>query len=275
LKDDSPQLPTTSETFDQAFVDSFFETYDRVDPHLLYYTASPWEIKLNFQKSNREQLYFSKIENVDTAHFVSCTLYNYSLLDRDYCLTRIYQHKDAPVPMADWTIKSVSLVKYRKDIDIYGRKETVHEKGAQVAQNYMDAYSNDSKVYSTYDRTSNPELMSDLQDAFKNRTEWGDLHLFTVYENVGKSHGDFRLLVQFEENDNLVWVSQLYLDKNGDLYIDCTTSAVRTRSDSDEGLFTFYLEENKMCAKLNDQFAEVIKNRIPYIIKSTLPDNEE
>jgi len=278
LKDDSPQLPTTSETFDQVFVDSFYENYDSIDPNLYYYTASPWEIKLDPLSYTMEgDKYFSKIDGVDVAHFVSRTTCKREggLIGMYYYETRVFQHKDAPVPMEEWTIKSVSLVKYHYDQDrTYIRDDTAHEQGEHVAQNYLDAYSTDSKVYSTYDQTSNPELLIGLQESFQNR-EKSDLYLLAVDEHAGKSYGDFKLLVQFEENDNLAWVSQLYLDKNGDMYIDCTITEIRPRSESDEENPTFYFEENKMRAKLNDQFAEVIKNRIPDIIKSTLPDNEE
>ena len=118
VKNDPPEMPSTSENFDQSFVDSFLQDYRVLDKNLYYLSANPWEVQIKLADMypdsyyGKDCFYLATIPGADKNQFVSVTSYTYIYMPGggpDYS-SDLYQHINAPVPMRDWTISSLFLI---------------------------------------------------------------------------------------------------------------------------------------------------------------------
>lgn len=264
------ELPQTSENFDQAFVGSFFENYHYLDRHLAYYTASPWEIKIEEMDESvthrREgNYYLSVIDGIDKNHFVSVTAHEIKLLypgGGNLFETQIYQHINAPKPLKDWTIDSISLFAsphlYLDPISSYG-----NESAKLITESsYMEKVLNESELLATFEADDFSNNFEALKTAYENQSVRANEVEVNILDNGGVPNEDnYVILLHFKECDNLVWVTYLCESKTepGILYFDNTFIQIRedraSHEDFYETIFAYVPIDGELSAKL----LEVIK----------------
>ena len=162
-------IPDHSDNFDEDFFDSFEEDYVFAS-NLAYYSASEWEAEEECDhESARVRYRFSMIDGAEDKQFVARSLVNRSkfpALADVMCHLEIFRHKDAPDPMIDWTIKSVSIIaldyteivgntSYETDTDlrhtnrIPGKMYITME---DLSLSYMSLYDTEERRLCTFDR---------------------------------------------------------------------------------------------------------------------------
>ena len=267
------ELPQTSENFDQAFVDSFFENYHYFDPHLAYYTASPWEIKIEEMDESvthrREgNYYLSVIDGVDKNHFVSCTAHDIVFMPGGNTYkTYIYQHINAPKPLKDWTIDSISLIRFP-----YSHADHVEAVGSESAKSSAEAYMErkfgEIDALATFEADEFSNSFEALKTAYENQSVKLIQEGYPIATKITKIVDDspyhkyyYVLLIHFKEYDNLVWFTHLYESKTESdvLYFDNTFIQIREDRASHE---EFY-ERIEACVPIDSELSakllEVIK----------------
>ena len=208
-------LPLTSDNFSKDFVNSFSDNYRLVDPQLAYVTASPWEVEIKV--NNDERLYLSLIDNVDRTHFVSATeRVDYYMGAPSYEVF-VYQTSDAPIPMKDWTIKSIRV------LEVTPIAET-KENALSFSERFMEALLSSSTVLHTYDNNNGSDFLDMIKRAY--------LTAETLQSHPGIIRGTdsnqpnylryYSLLIEFNESDNIIWHSYLFEDSDN-IYFECTT----------------------------------------------------
>lgn len=239
----SNNLPSTSDNFSQDFMNSFFDNYRLVDPQLAYVTASPWEVEIKVDSD--EKLYLSLIDNVDKAQFVSVTERTAFYMGPPSYRLFVYQTSTAPVPMKDWTIKSIRIL----EVPAFVESEDnvlLHSK------NYRENILASSTVLHTYDNNS-----SDFFDMIKNAysmAETAELlsSPITYTEKTTEDHmlHFYSLLIEFNESDSIIWHSYLFEDSDN-IYFECTTYDAE---DVERDGFSL--------AKIDDKYVEQIRGLI-------------
>ena len=220
-------LPSSSATFSRSFVKDFFNDYELVDMQLAYRTASPCEVEiLRVPSGGRfDSVLLSQISNTSVLDFVAVTeLRSYYLMGgAPHNSTWVYKKADAPNPMADWTVSRVDVLEY-SDRDYQYRSvmssdgiswhvEDLGQKHISAATVICSFTSSDSGFF---------EMVKESYDGAKMDTEWvehsyqfNELVKHTATYSPNKSEiGDrlyYSVLVCFEESEELVWESQLYI----------------------------------------------------------------
>lgn len=243
LSCNSSNLPLTSDNFSKDFVTGFSDNYRLVDPQLAYVTASPWEVEIKV--NNDERLYLSLIDDVDKAQFVSVTERHDYYMDPPSYRLFVYQAPDAPTPMKDWTVKRVRVLEVTPIAD-------TKEDAVSFSEKYTEALLGSSDVLYTYDNDNGSDFLDMIKSAY--------LAAETLQSHPGMIRGTdsdqpdylryYSLLIEFNENDNIVWHSYLFEDSD-DIYFECTAYSA---DDVDRNGFSM--------AKISDEFAEEVRRII-------------
>lgn len=212
-------LPDHSENFDKKFVESFFENYSLADPQLSYFSASPWEAEIRGD-DNRQYL-LSCIDETDPAHFVSVSEFLF-FIGAPSATFAVYQSKDAPTPMKDWTISSVSLLAGYLPFTPTDANEVSDEDYARKPMEYNLSVSEEIKVFA---RKEFRDFLNYTAESYEtpNPSRGRNFKSVYKYEEDGlpgqswEEYTYYYLLVRFEENSNIVWLTELY-HEDGELY---------------------------------------------------------
>ena len=212
-------LPDHSENFDKKFVESFFENYSLADPQLSYFSASPWEAEIRGD-TNRQYL-LSCVDETDPAHFVSVSEFIF-FIGTPSVTCAVYQSKDAPTPMKDWTISSVSLLAGYLPFTPTDANAVSDEDYARKPMEYNLSVSEEIKIFS---RSDSRDFLNFVAESYKNPISSKGRSFSSIYKYEedglpGKSWEEYTyyyLLVRFEENSNIVWLTELY-HEDGELY---------------------------------------------------------
>ena len=241
---DSKEIPDHSDNFDEDFFDSFEEDYVFAS-NLAYYSASEWEAEEECDhESARVRYRFSMIDGAEDKQFVARSLVNRSkfpALADVMCHLEIFRHKDAPDPMIDWTIKSVSIIaldyteivgntSYETDTDlrhtnrIPGKMYITME---ELSRSYMSLYDTEERRLCTFDRESDPELMKMIKEGYASPVHPEDkMRLELNPPNSHKSY-DCYAVIRFEENENIVYYCPLYRNyESTEVYFGASERAV-------------------------------------------------
>ncbi|MBE6554097.1 MAG: hypothetical protein E7666_07130 [Ruminococcaceae bacterium] len=215
---DRRDYPLTSENFDLDFRESFFNTYYMADPQLIYTNSAPLEIEIrgnlepHTEYDDPDRFYISVIDSTPKEDFLAVTERNQetSMMGGiDQCTYRVYQSDSAPVPMRDWTIKSISV--------FYSTPGFTNVKKAdERAQHPMDnALFGSGGIIKTYTQEDSPAFLASFSESYQNRI---NKYPEPIANEVLRSANDLYqcyLLIRFEENDNLVWYVPLVEYKEG------------------------------------------------------------
>lgn len=212
------ELPDHSDNFDREFIESFFENYSLADPQLSYFSASPWEAE--FGDGNTQHL-LSLIDDADPSEFVSVTEYTF-FIGAPYVTFGVYQSADAPTPMKDWTIESITLLSGYLPLTPTDANEVSEEDFARKPMEYNLSVSEEIKVFS---RKEFRDFLNSIADSYETPNPSQGRNFKSVYKYEedglpGKSWEEYTyyyLLVRFEENSNIVWLTELY-HEDGELY---------------------------------------------------------
>ena len=212
------ELPDHSDNFDREFIESFFENYSLADPQLSYFSASPWEAE--FGDGNTQYL-LSLIDDADPSEFVSVTEY-FFFIGAPYVTFGVYQSADAPTPMKDWTIESITLLSGYLPFTPTDANEVSEEDFARKPMEYNLSVSEEIKVFS---RKEFRDFLNSIADSYETPNPSQGRNFKSVYKYEedglpGKSWEEYTyyyLLVRFEENSNIVWLTELY-HEDGELY---------------------------------------------------------
>lgn len=174
-------LPSSSENFSKKFTQSFENNYLMKDEDLRYVYASPMEA----QTSSGIRL--SLIRGTDKNLFVAGSILGEVGIYGDYTSNSfVYQHKDAPSPMKDWTIKEVRLL---------DSTYSWYYSSADETGNSVEAAMNSSDVIYTFYPDTDKELIDDIKNAYFSPTSQEEIY--------GDYYGS--MVVCFEENENIVY----------------------------------------------------------------------
>ncbi len=212
------ELPEYSDNFDREFIESFFENYSLADPQLYYFSASPWEAEFG-DGSNKYLL--SCIDDTDSAEFVSVTEYSFFIGAPSVTLG-VYQSADAPTPMKDWTVSSITLLSGYLPFNPTDANEVSDEDFAQRPMEYNLSASEEIKFFA---RKEFRDFLNFTAESYETPNPSQGRSFKRVYKYAedgfpGKSWKEYTyyyLLVRFEENSNMVWLAELY-HEDGELY---------------------------------------------------------
>jgi len=235
---DIDRVPDYSENFDEAFISSFDENY-APDNHLGYYSASEWEAEIEEKNEISKHKYrFSLIEGVDYKEFVvksHISRSKFPALADVYCSLDVYRHADAPDPMTDWTVKSVSVIAldfhehlssshYETETDTKNKKNPKgHITFEELAVKQMSIFDTAERRVCEFDRGNDPALIEMIEKSYVSPTPNVTSHNLTHQINNNGSLQDFEyyIVIRFEENDNIVWTGKLESDPDyNTLYFD-------------------------------------------------------
>lgn len=243
----SDTLPRYSKNFDRDFVDAFEDNYIFCDPQLAYFTASPYEVKIESKKDKDETLHLSVIDDVDKELFVACTVKQFNYIGPTSYYNRVYQHSNAPTVMDEWKISKVSLIASTSRTSSY----ITSPNPSSRAESFIKAHLETSDVLGTFDTSTAPELFNSIKNAYQNRAVYRNeqeglpSYIRTPDEVWGAVY--YSILIQFEENSNIVWNTYLSEHEDG-VYFECYS----------------YENDTLKCedARLDDDFAATIRKLI-------------
>lgn len=224
---DIDTIPDYSDNFDEEFFEAFEDDYVYAD-NLAYYSASEWEVEEEDDLNARVKYRFSVIDGCEDMSFVARSIVNRSkfpALADVICHLEVYRRKDAPDPMTDWTIKSISVLaldnlqdinstSYETDTDLRSVKATDGETYVTMEElyvDYMSLFDTDERRICTFDRESDPKLMEMVKEGYANPIRPDNFRLLEIYPtaNLTRSY-DCYAVIRFEESDNIVWYCPLY-----------------------------------------------------------------
>ena len=241
---DRDTIPDHSDNFDEDFFDSFEEDYVYAS-NLAYYSASEWEAEEECDhESARVRYRFSMIDGAEDKQFVARSLVNRSkfpALADVMCHLEIFRHKDAPDPMIDWTIKSVSIIaldytenigttNYETDTDLRNTNSfpgKMYITMEELSRSYMSLYDTEERRLCTFDRESDPELMKMIKEGYASPVHPEDKRRLEL--NPPNSHKSFDCyaVIRFEENENIVYYCPLYRNyESTEVYFGASERAV-------------------------------------------------
>ena len=237
---DIDRVPDYSDNFDEAFISSFEDNYEP-NHRLGFYSASVWEAEIEkkidiFNHKDR----FSMIDGFESKDFVvrsQVSRTQFPALADVSCELSVYCHKDAPDPMTDWTIKSLSVIEvdfydslsstlYETETDTKYRpdkfkKDYIHLEELAVSQ--MSLFDTDENRICFFDRESDPALIELIEKGYAAPAKIEDRFSLTrqVDEDGSLMKYVYYIVIGFEENDNIVWFCELERDQYYKaLYID-------------------------------------------------------
>ena len=100
------------------------------------------------------------------------------------------------------------------------------------------------ETLSTYESSASQSFFQSLKDSFTRRSDVIRGDVINKNDGEGKQYA-YYLLVRFEENDSIIWISRLESDENG-LYFNCNA---KERDNNQTKLET---------ARIDDQYATEI-----------------
>ena len=165
-------------------------------------------------------MYLSKIDDTDINTFVAASDISFVFMPGGGSRSNIYvyQSESAPIPMKDWTIQSVTLlngVLYGAETDFWddpfrAETEDINVVLENLAENYMSYYIENSQILKEYSSSENESFVSGLKLSYQNGSEDNTKSLKAPYKLLSDGLYDYSLLVRFEENSNIVWLTELY-----------------------------------------------------------------
>lgn len=268
--ENAKRIPETSENFSQEFVDSFVSEYRLYDPQLHYLTAEPYGVRLDASPQNMPQssgyswLLVSPIHNVSKEQFVAVTCYGFrSNVIGVMPKVRVYQKKDAPVPMKDYTVSSVSVVRTSAyPSNFYS--SAIFEDFEKEVLNYMEVFleSKYTEILAEFQLEEDQELIHSLRQSYHHTIPY-NLYFNWVCTGEDERRLDvgYYLLFRFEETENLVWYVPIYEDDTPErnLYYKYVYYDVTTKTQTD-GTEFFSYKENKVFAPISEDVAEILRD---------------
>lgn len=248
-------MPTASDNFNEEFISSITSVYHVLDPNLCYKIANPWEIKIDRQtikipNSNAQSFFLATINDTSINHFISITEYAFSLTPGggEQYFTKMYQNIDAPKPMIDWTIESVTLL---SSCMTCRQDDTSYDDAQHTAMDYFKSCYPESNEILTYKEESDKEFIDCFKKSYLQSDCIEDIEAYTVSNNSMVKY--YFLLVSFKESNNIIWISQLYKCEDK-LFFDCTTYDINPSREEHES----YYITNKEYASIDDFYIEAI-----------------
>lgn len=222
------QVPDYSENFDEEFFKTFDEDYT-FEPRYAFYSASVWEAEEESEIEDiRTYKRFSMIDGFENKEFVAVSnsqRWRFPILECSYSWVYVARHKDAPDPMKDWTLKSISVIASDKGHD---PRETNYATATdaryaeqtngksyitleQLSVNQMSLFDTEEYRICTFDREHDAELLDAFIESYYSPTRienfTGQFGLTGVSDTF---RTEFYIIVHFEESDNIVWCDQLF-----------------------------------------------------------------
>jgi len=195
--------PNHSENFTREFVNDFFNYYSVQDAQLSYFTAQTHEIEIS-----PADLRLARIDETDQNMFLSGTEVQYPLkgVGNSYKVF-VYQHKDAPIPMKEWTVKSISLLS-NNDLTL----NSYNDESVDRYKNLMNDFINSGKELNQFENNDENKVIIDAVNNAYTKAEKHDREPQVISDNnvdiIKRKY--YILLIEFEENPNIVWYSYLY-----------------------------------------------------------------
>jgi len=241
---DRDTIPDHSDNFDEDFFDSFEEDYVFAS-NLAYYSASEWEAEEECDhESARVRYRFSMIDGAEDKQFVARSLVNRSkfpALADVMCHLEIFRHKDAPDPMIDWTIKSVSIIaldyteivgntSYETDTDLRHTNRIpgkIYITMEDLSRSYMSLYDTEERRLCTFNRESDPKLMKMIKEGYASPVHPEDKMRLELNPPNSSKNYDCYAVIRFEENENIVYYCPLYRNyESTEIYFGASERAV-------------------------------------------------
>ena len=260
-------LPLRSETFNDDFIESFYENYSLVDPQLAYFSAPWFEVEIPKVKDQEgaNTICLGLIDREDKSLFVSVSENNGV---NHY--VHVYQSDKAPVPMMDWTIKKVSIfytgLRYTSYV---GWREVENDKEIYNLQTAFKYHLDKSILIQEYDPINNASLINSIKDAYVDALpspKSNNTGCIFNFDPNGPNHY-YCIMVEFEESDNIVWWSNLY-EGNGELYLKCNNYKYHEY----EKYQNYYF---KLPEELNNEIIEILRSDGCKIPESTTAEETE
>jgi hypothetical protein len=199
---------------------------------------------------------------VDKSQFLAVTQIDALLLSIDlYVSTCVYQSADAPIPMKDWTIKSVSIFTH----DMYTQLDKdngmyLFFPDEDIGYDNIDTY-NPQNIFkynlekkcilmSKYDPVNNASFIQLIKDAYTeglSSPQQGNLD-----KAMDRASDRYFVLIEFEENDNIFWWSHVY-HQNGELYLKCNNYKYHEYKKNQNYYF-------KLPEELNNEIIEILRS---------------
>lgn len=259
-------MPSTSKNFGSEFLETFWQEYHVFDPHLKYVSASRWEVKVdindrNITHNDNDEFYFSLIDNTSKSQFVAVTEYQYLFAPgggHSY-YPNLYQHIDAPNPMRDYTISQITL--FCADYFLESEIDNIRDfyEAHAIAQNYFEYLMKDTQEIASYDRSSYAEYLDSINVSYE--------EALTIRRNFemcapelpkkGIPRQVYYILVSFEENENLKWVSNLYCDGEK-IYVDRETYKIRENRADHESFYEYELYYMELEAEFSNEIISAL-----------------
>ena len=231
------QVPDYSENFDEEFFKTFDEDYT-FDLRYAFYSASVWEAEEESESDGiRAYKRFSMIDGFENKEFIAVSNTKrdrFPSLECSYSWVYVARHKDAPDPMKDWTVKSISVIASDKGHNptetnyatATDAKYAEQKSGKsyitleQLAVSQMSLFDTEEYRICTFDREHDAELLDAFIESYYSPTRiesfTDKLGLTGVSDTFGT---EFYIIVHFEESDNIVWFDQLFRSiDNTELY---------------------------------------------------------
>ena len=260
------KIPTQSENFSKEFVDSFFDEYICRDLQLYYLKIEPYEVRIDCDiegvpdsRNSVDYYFLSTIVDVPRDQFIAVTAYSTfaSAVLPFYSAPYVFQRKDAPTPMKDYTISSVSIVGASSiPLNFY----TCYYFEREELLNYFEVFLNDQStiIFSEYTREENLSFVNSLQDSYSRKAP-DNIHVY----KLGKPSDPvfYYLLFRFEEVENLVWFVPLYWDREENFYYGFSYYDVEVKI-GDDGSKEYIYEEYSRLAPISEEAKQIIKGAI-------------
>ena len=266
------RIPKTSDNFTQEFMDVFLMDYCLADPQLYYISMLPYEVRLDLVQSllpgSPTTILISSITNVDQEQFVAVTHYNSIPSLMGDSSSYVYQRQDAPNPMKDYTIFSISVVGSKSS-----PRQFVGSSDFEILQkqalNYFEAFidSEYTEILAEYKAEVFSTLVTSLRESYNN-TSPNDLsvnQIFTCDEGDTRRETAvyYYLLFKFKETDSLVWFVPIFIDNitGEQLYYgyDYYDTTLKTTEAGEKYL---HYEKISVLAPISDEIALILRDVI-------------
>ena len=222
------QVPDYSENFDEDFFKTFDEDYT-FDLRYAFYSASVWEAEEESESDGiRAYKRFSMINGFENKEFIAVSNTKrdrFPSLECSYSWVYVARHKDAPDPMKDWTVKSISVIASDKG---HNPTETNYATATdaryaeqkngksyitleQLSVSQMSLFDTEEYRICTFDREHDAELLYAFIESYYSPTPTDDFTDTFGLTGITETFGtDFYIIVRFEESDNIVWCDRLF-----------------------------------------------------------------
>lgn len=232
------QVPDYSENFDEEFFKTLDEDYT-FELRYAFYSASVWEAEEEIEIIDGLRSYqrFSMVDGFENKEFIAISNTKrdrFPSLECSYSWVYVARHKDAPDPMKDWTVKSISVIASDKGHNptetnyatATDAKYAEQKNGKsyitleQLAVSQMSLFDTEEYRVCTFDREHDAELLDAFIESYYSPTRIESFTDKFGLTGVSDTFGtEFYIIVHFEESDNIVWFDQLFRSiDNKELY---------------------------------------------------------